>query len=311
MKAVRVNGFVEPLLLEAEVPRPKPADGEVLIEVYAAGVTPSELTWYPTTHNKDGSAREAAIPGHEFSGVIAALGMGVKGFSVGDEVYGMSDWFADGATAEYCVAAASSIAPKPTSLSHAEAAAVPIGALTAWQGLIDRAKVQSGERVLIHGGAGAVGVFAIQLARLHGAEIIATASKRHLEFVKEIGAQRAIDYAAGAFEKDVRDVDVVFDCVGGDAFVRSWDVLKPVGRMITVAADNEASADKRRKDAFFIVEPNQEQLIEVGHLLERGNLKVFVDGEVSLSKAPEAYARKIERKHGYGKVVVVLPVNQH
>jgi NADPH:quinone reductase-like Zn-dependent oxidoreductase len=310
LRAVQLTGPAEPpMLVEIDVPRPTPGENEVLIQVRAAGVTPTELLWYPTWHNKDGTARSGAIPGHEFSGVVAAVGDSVTGFSVGEEVYGMNDWFIDGATAEFCVAAASSIALKPSKLTHAQAAAVPIGALTEWQGLVDRAKLKRGERVLVHGGAGAVGVFAIQLARSLGAEIITTASAANLDFVAQFGARQAIDYTRGAFEEKVCDVDVVFDCVGGETLERSWSVLKPGGRMVTIASDSEATGDQRVKDAFFIVEPNQKQLVEVGELLDAGRLRVFVDSEVPLAEAPAAYSRKLARKRGYGKTVVVLPPN--
>ena len=154
MKAFRLadsDGALD--LVEEEVPTPRPAAEELLVRVYAAGVTPSELRWYPTTHRKDGQVRSRAVPGHEFSGVIEALSEHVVGYAVGQEVYGMNDWFADGAISEYCVTQPLSIAAKPSSLSHIEAASVPIGALTAWQGLFDRAKLQSGERVLVQGGA--------------------------------------------------------------------------------------------------------------------------------------------------------------
>ncbi len=311
MRAVRLNGSADqPLLVEAEVPPPSPGRDEVLIRVHAAGVTPTELIWYPTTHNKDGSPRIGAIPGHEFSGVVVATGESVTEFSVGDQVYGLNDWFIDGATAEFCVVAASSIAPKPAKLTHAEAAAVPIGALTAWQGLVDRARLKRGERILIHGGAGAVGVFAVQLARNLGAEIIATASTRTLDFVTQLGAGQVIDYKTDAFEQRVHDVDVVFDCVGGDTLERSWSVLGPGGRIVTIGAGSEASTDPRVKDAFFIVEPNQKQLVEIGELLNTGNLRVFVDMKIPLSDAPAAYSQKLARRLGYGKIVVVLPANQ-
>src|SRR5262249_787889 len=164
---MRLNDAVDgPLLVAATLTQPQPADGELLIRVRAAGVTPTELLWYPTTHTKQGGVRTSAVPGHEFSGVIAVLGKGANDFSVGDEVYGMNDWFADGATAEFCLTQPQNIALKPKALTHELAATVPIGALTAWQGLFDRAKLQSGERVLIHGAAGAVGLFAVQLAHL-------------------------------------------------------------------------------------------------------------------------------------------------
>ena len=309
MRVFRLNQSTQhPVLVETESAQPSPGESEVVIRVRAVGVTPSELLWYPTSHNEDGSARSGAVPGHEFSGEIAAIGEHVRGFSVGDAVYGMNDWYADGATAEYCVAAATSIGPKPVSLTHGQAAAVPIGALTAWQGLHDRAKLQHGERVLVHGGSGAVGVFVVQLARLFGAEVIATASARNAGFVTQLGATQVIDYESEAFEQHVRDVDVVFDCVGGDTFHRSWQVLKPGGRMVTIAADSEGTRDERAKQAFFIVEPNQSQLVEVGHLLDRGSLSVFVDAEVPFAEAANAYSRKIEHRLGYGKVVIAVAV---
>jgi NADPH:quinone reductase-like Zn-dependent oxidoreductase len=310
MRAVQLTGSAGAhVLIESEVPVPTPHDNEILIRVHAAGVTPTELIWYPTTHNKDGGERSGAVPGHEFSGVVAALGDSATGFSVGDEVYGMNDWFIDGATAEFCVAAASDIAPKPAKLTHAEAAAVPIGALTAWQGLIDRAKLKRGERVLIHGGAGAVGVFAIQLARDLGAEIITTTSTRTIDFVTHLGAPHVIDYTSEAFEKKVHHVDVVFDCVGGETLRRSWNVLRPGGRLVTIAASAETTDDQRTKDAFFIVEPNKKHLIEVARLLDEGKLRVFVDLEVPFSDAPAAYSQKLVRRLGYGKMVVVFTAN--
>ena len=309
MKAMRVNNVQQGLLLIAvELPQPQPREGELLIRVHASGVTPTELVWYPTTHTKEGGVRTSAVPGHEFSGVIAALGKGVDDFNVGDEIYGMNDWFADGATAEFCLTQPQSIALKPKSLTHELAATVPIGALTAWQGLLDRAKMQSGERVLIHGAAGAVGLFAVQLARLHGAFVIATASDRNTEFVKQLGADEVIDYKTSRFEDQVGTVDIVFDAVGGETLDRSWAVLKPGGRMVTIAADSEATADQRVKEAFFIVEPDQKQLREVAKLLYAGTLKAFVSMVVPLEEASVAYSRGVRDTHSYGKVVIAVSV---
>ena len=311
MRAVQIIRVQrEPMLAEADVPVPAPRDGEVLIRVHAAGVTPTELLWSPTTQNKDGSPRNRAIPGHEFSGVVAALGKDIKDFSIGDEVFGMNDWFVDGATADYCTAPATSLAHKPKCLTHAEAAAVPIGALTAWQGLNDHAKLQAWERILVHGGAGAVGTFCIQLARHRGAKVIATASTRNVGFVSRIGADQVIDYAMDAFDRIVRGVDVVFDTVGGETLRRSWSVLKPGGRLVTVAADSENTNDAREKKAFFIVEPNHKQLTEIGEMLESGQLRVFVDEEVPFSSAAAAYNRETKRSRGYGKTVIVMPVTE-
>ena len=144
-----------PVLFLEEIPQPQPGPDEVLIRIRAIGVTPTELMWYPTTHTKTGERRSRAIPGHEFSGAVAAVGAETSSVAAGEEVFGMNDWFADGATAEYCLTRPEWITRKPLGLTHADAASVPIGALTAWQGLFDRAKLKGGERVLIHGGSGA------------------------------------------------------------------------------------------------------------------------------------------------------------
>jgi NADPH:quinone reductase-like Zn-dependent oxidoreductase len=181
-----------------------------------------------------------------------------------------------GATAEFSITLPQNIAQKPKTLNHEAAASVPIGALTSWQGPIDGAKLEPGERGLVHGGVGAVGPYAVQLAHIRGARVITTVSAHGIDFVKRLGADEAIDYKSSRFEKEVRDVDVVFDAVGGDTFERSWGVLKPDGRMITIAADSENKADQRVKDAFFIVEPNQKKLVEIAKQFDAGHLRAFV-----------------------------------
>jgi NADPH:quinone reductase-like Zn-dependent oxidoreductase len=301
MKVMRLTGPAEkPTLIEEEAPQPRPGKDELLIRVVAAGVTPTELQWYPTSHLKSGEKRTRAIPTHEFSGIIAAVGEEVTDVEIGQEVYGMNDWFEDGALAEYCVTQPSSVATKPTRLTHVEAASVPIGALTAWQGLFDRAKLQAGERILVHGGSGAVGLFVVQLARNRGAHVIATASAHNLEFVSDLGAEQVIDYQAARFEERVRDIDVVFDTVGGETLERSWAVLKPNGRMVTIAADAEGNTDGRVKQAFFIVEPNRTELIEIGKLLDAGQLQTTVDAVVPFSQAPAAFTGAIRQRLGRG-----------
>src|SRR5262245_45962474 len=242
MRAMQLNNTGQgPMLIPAELPNPEPASHEVLVRVHAAGVTPTEFLWYPTTHTQSGAARAGAVPGHEFSGVVTAIGQDVRDFKVGDEVYGMNDWFDEGATAEFCITLPRNVALKPATLSHEAAASVPIAALTAWQGLIDRAKLEPGEHVLIHGGAGAVGLYAVQLAHIFGARVITTVSGRDIDLVKRLGADEAIDYEASRFEIEVKDVDVVFDAVGGDTLERSWGILKPRGRVITIAAGSEGA----------------------------------------------------------------------
>lgn len=307
MRALCLTDSVDsPSLAEVHVDNPQPGRGELMIRVHAAGVTPTELLWYPTSHTKSGEKRRGAVPGHEFSGVVAAIGDEVSGFQTGQEVFGMNDWFADGAMAEYCLTVPSSIAPKPRGLTHAQCASVPIGALTAWQGLFDRAKLQARERVLVHGGAGSVGAFAVQLAHLHGAVVIATASARNLEYVSQLGAGQVIDYRAARFEDSVSDLDVVFDTVGGQTLDHSWKLLKPGGRMVTVAAGDESTREQRVKDAFFIVEPNAKELIEIGHLLETGRLQAPLDAVVPFARAASAFTGQFEKRQGRGKLVVAV-----
>ena len=307
MKAMRLRNEASGMtLVEEDISQPMPGPGEILVRVRAAGVIHTELGWYPTTHTKTGEARNGAVPGHEFSGIAAMLGEGVTGIPVGQEIYGMNDWFADGATAEYCLTLPNSISAKPKSLSHIEAASVPISALTAWQGLLDRAKLQTGERVLVHGGAGAVGIFAVQLARSRGAQVIATASEQTLAFVSELGADEVIDYRKERFEDRAGKVDVVFDMVGGETLQRSWGVLKKDGRMVTIASDVEGRDDPKLKAAFFIVEPNREQLEGVARMLDEGTLRTFVSAAVPLEQAARAYASGEVPKVGPGKIVIAV-----
>ncbi|MGJ5817257.1 NADP-dependent oxidoreductase [Paludibaculum fermentans] len=294
-----------PRLFERDSDVPQPGPEELLVRVHAAGVTPTELIWYPTLHTKEGGPRSGAVPGHEFSGVVEAAGAGVGRLEVGRPVYGMNDWFAEGATAEYCLAPFSSVAPKPANLTHAEAATVPIAALTAWQGLFQYANLQPGERVLIQGAAGSVGLFAVQLAKSKGAYVIATAGSRNLQFVADLGADEVIDYSQTAFEAQASDMDVVFDGVGGETLSRSWSVLKPNGRMVTIAASEESASEQRVKDAFFIVQPDQKQLSLIGEMLMTGSLRAVVNTVVPFSRAPEAYLNGVGRR-GRGKVVVAV-----
>ena len=310
MRAMQVNNSGQgPALIETDLPQPEPGEGELLISVRAVGVTHTELNWYPTTRAKDGTPRKHAVPGHEFSGVVAALGKNTRGFKVGQEIYGMSDWFIDGATAEFCLTLPQSNAPKPATLTHEAAAAVPIGALTAWQGLFEHAKLQAGERVLVQGGAGAVGLFAVQFAHLHGAHVIATASQKNLQLVADLGADEVIDYKASRFEDRSGKVDVVFDTAGGDTLDRSWGVLNSSGRLVTIVSGLPDNAEQRVKDAFFIVEPSQIQLLEVARLLDSGTLKAYINAVVPFEQASDAYSGAVRGKLGYGKVVIAIPGN--
>ncbi len=305
MRAWQLNDSATSLLT-ADVPQPKPAVGEVLVRVHAVGVISTELDWQPTTHTKTGEKRIHAIPGHEFSGTVAALGPNTTGVTIGQEIYGMNDWYSDGATAEYCLTQPDQIAPKAARLSHTQAASVPISALTAWQGLFDRAKLKKGERVLIHGGAGSVGLFAVQFAANHGAYVTTTASIRDKNFLLQLGAQQVIDYHTERFEDIVKQVDVVFDTAGGESLRHSWKVLAPTGRLITIVSDPADLEDERAKKAFFIVKPNRAQLISIADQLDNQKIQTAVAAVIPFAQAGSAYTAKKNQQLGPGKVVITV-----
>jgi NADPH:quinone reductase-like Zn-dependent oxidoreductase len=303
MRALHIDSSVQPPKIALDsAAQPEAGPGELLIRVCAAGFMLTELSWDSALHTKTGALRAAAVPGHEFSGIVTALGEGVVS-GLGDTVYGMNEWYSDGAMAEFCVAPVTGVATKPLRLTHVESASVPIGALTAWQGLFDHAKLQPGERVLIHGGAGSVGSFAIQLARLHGARATTTVSSHDRDYVASLGAEQIIDYRATRFEDRVQGMDVVFDTVGGDTLARSWSVLKPGGRMVTTISAAKASADPRVQKAFFIVEANKKQLSQIAGMLDARRLRTLVGSVIPLSEAPRAYAGELP-KPSRGKLVV-------
>ena len=211
MRAIRLHqvGGSESLLCE-DAPKPSPKGNQVLVKVYATAITPTEFAWYPTFHTPDGSTRPfPIILGHEFSGVVDAIGEACIGVQVGDSVYGLNDWFIDGAQADYCLTVPANIAPKPASLDHVQAAAVPISALTAWQALIDRAQLSHGQRVLIHGAAGGVGSFAVQVAHHKKAHVIATASEANADFVAALGADIGqLGFHAACIDIGVSSIDI-------------------------------------------------------------------------------------------------------
>ena len=294
MRAIRLHqvGGSEALFYE-DAPKPSPKDNQVLVRVHATAITPTEFAWYPTFHTPDGATRPfPIILGHEFSGVVDAIGPACMGVQVGDPVYGLSDWFIDGAQADYCLTVPANIAPKPASLDHTQAAAVPISALTAWQALINRVQLSEGQRVLVHGAAGGVGSVAVQLARHKKAHVIATASSANAGFVTALGADEVIDYRTTPFETVVRDVDVVIDTVGGDTRDRSWGVLRKGGQLVTIAADAERFSQPRVRDAFFIVEPNRVQLIEISRLIDAGFIRPIVGTVFTMGDVRQAYEQK-------------------
>jgi len=285
-------------LVAGEIPRPSPKPDEVLVKVYATAVMPTELSWEPTFQKPTGEARPFPIVlSHEFSGVIESIGVKVEKFKPGDEVYGVNDWFSNGAQAEYCVVAPNALAPKPKSLRHTEAAVVPISALTAWQALIEKGKLERKQRVLIHGGSGGVGTFAVQIGRWRGAYVIATASAQNMEFVRALGADQVIDYRAAKFEDLICDVSLVLDGVGGETLERSWNVLEPDGKLITIVGETtKQPLSQRSRDAFMLVRIDGAQLAQIGAMIDGGELRVFLEAVYPLEDAREAYARAEQGK---------------
>ncbi|MGC9942107.1 MAG: NADP-dependent oxidoreductase [Verrucomicrobiota bacterium] len=275
-----------------DIPKPSPKEGEVLVKVYATSVMPTEFNWYPTFHTAAGEPRPFPIVlSHELCGKVEAVGANVNRLNIGDVVYGMNDWFTNGAQADYCVAPASALARSPKSLEHTRSAVVPISALTAWQGLFDRAGLQGSQRILIHGGSGAVGTFAVQLARWRGAHVIATTSGGSLDFVRSLGANEVIDYQTTRFEDEVYDLDVVFDSVGSDTLSRSWDLLRAGGKLVTIVSQLGEHVEKRARDAFMLVQANGSQLARISELIDGGVLRVYSEGVFPLDRARDAYER--------------------
>src|SRR2546427_9554870 len=275
MKAIRIHGRGGPeRLIYEDVPQPHPGQGEVLVRVYATGVIVNELRWDETYETKAGSKRVLPIPGRDLSGVVEEVGPGTPPLTKGSQVYAMTDYGRDGAEAEFTIALPSELAPKPRTLDYVQAAAVPLTALTAWQAFFEHASLVAGQTVLIHGAAGGVGVFAVQLAHWAGAQVIATASARNRDFLHELGANEVIDYTTTRFEDVVQEVDLVFDTVGGDTLQRSWQVIKPGGVLVSIVSPQPPADVAKGHDArfaWFIVEPNREELIQIGTLIDAGH----------------------------------------
>lgn len=288
----------DPASLTCEtVPVPDPGPGELLVEVHATAVTAGELTWPESW---------PAIPCHDLSGVVAEIGSGVTGWRPGDEVYGLVGFDRPGAAAEYVTASAADLAAKPSGVGHAEAAAVPLGALTAWQALHEHARLQPGQHVLVHGGAGGVGSYAVQLAALHGARVTATASARDAEFVAGLGADDVLDYT-GRFEDHVHDADVVVDPVGGEVMARSWPALRSGGILVAIAeepgGDHGGRGDVR--GVYFVVKPNGGQLRELAALVSSRRLRPAVSAVFGLADLPAAF-RAQRPARAPGKVIISI-----
>jgi len=282
-------------LSSQSIPVPDAGPGEVLVEVRATAITSGELDWPESW---------PAIPWHDLSGVVAATGPAAADWQPGDEVYGLVGFDRPGAAAEYVTAPAADLAAKPDGVDHLAAAAVPLGGLTAWQALHQHARLQPGQHVLVHGGAGGVGAYAVQLAARYGARVTATASARDLDFVAGLGARDVLHYS-GRFEDHVRDVDVVIDPVGGTTTARSWPTLRSGGILVAIAAEPDPGQGGRGdvRSVFFVVAPDGGQLRELAGLIGKGQLRPVVSTVFDLDALPEAF-RAGRAGRAPGKVII-------
>jgi NADPH:quinone reductase-like Zn-dependent oxidoreductase len=314
MKAVRMHSFGGPdVLTLEELPKPTPGPHEVLIRVEAAGVNPVDCK------TRSGEFKPAGLQlpltlGLDISGVVEEVGRDVFGQKVGNEVYAMLGP-GHGAYAEYVAANYDSIVPKPANLDHLHAAAVPLAASTAWQGLFDHGKLKAGERVLIHGAAGGVGHFAVQFAKDRGACVIATGRAEDRDLLRKWGADEVIDYTRERFEDRARDIDLVFDLVAGETQQRSWNVLKEGGRIISTLQPpslTEAALHHAKGEAFM-VESNRDELAQIGRMIDEGRVSVFLQQAFPITEARRAHDH-MEHEHVRGKVVLAvnpkLPVDK-
>ena len=306
MKAVRIHDYGGPdVLTYEEAPRPSARPGEVLIRVHATTVNPFDCAVRAGYLHAYFNYTFPLIIGTDVSGVVEEVGEGVTGFSPGDSVYARTGVFRDGANAEYAVAFASDVAMKPQSIDHIQSAALPHVTLTAWQGLFEIANLTEGQTVLIHAAAGGVGHIATQLAKLHGAKVIGTASV-HLDFLEELGVDQAIDYNTTAFDDVVSDVDIVLDLMGGETQQRSWKVLKPGGILISTVqppSEETALAHSVRQRMIDSAPPIGKTLTEVATLVDTGKIKPVVSTILPLSEIQKAH-QLVEGRHTKGKVVL-------
>lgn len=309
MTALRAHHRGGPEVLVVErAPTPAPAAGEVLIEVHAGAITFDELTW-EETWARDGRDRTPVIPSHEVSGVITAMADDVTEFSVGDEVYGLIRFDRDGAAAEYVTAPAADLAPRPTSVSHVEAAALPLAGLTAWQALIDHAAVQPGQHVLVHGGAGGVGALTVQLAVNLGADVTTTVrSDAARDFAATLGANHVIDTRVQPFDELDACYDAVVDTVGGDTLERSFEIICPGGKLVTLSAPPPpGKADAFEIDAtFFIVEPDQAALKTLAQYVDDARIHVAIAGTYPLTDGRAAFESGRQSGRRPGKTVLAI-----
>jgi NADPH:quinone reductase-like Zn-dependent oxidoreductase len=303
INAIQVHdyGDADQLKLE-QITQPEPQEGEVLVRVHAAGVNPVDWKIRAGWMKDFRPSTFPYVPGADLAGVVEKVGAGVSEFQPGQAVFGRSS---QGSYAEYAIAPANTLALKPQSMSFDEAATIPIGATTAWQGLFDHGNLQLGQRVLILGGAGGVGDYAVQFARWKGAHVISTASTSNVDFVRSLGAETVIDYTKTHVEDAVHDVDLVFDTVGGTALASAWPTLKRGGTLVSIAGqpDEAKARELGVRTARFSAQVNTELLNTFAKLIVEGQVKAVVGAVFSLSEAAKAQELS-QSGHGRGRIIL-------
>jgi NADPH:quinone reductase-like Zn-dependent oxidoreductase len=306
MKAARVLRFGPPnVITHEDMPQPQPAAGQLLVRVKAAGVG----DWDALI--REGKVRLQPLPlilGSELAGTVAAIGADVSGFNLGDEVYGATNEQFSGAYAEYALASARRIAPKPKTLSFIEAASAPIVTVTAWQMLFEYAHVTAGQTVLIHGAAGNVGAYAVQLAKQAGVHVVATAGSADLDYVRGLGAETVVDYKTERFEESLTGVDVVLDTVGGDTQQQSLRVLRPGGILVSVVSPVPEATQTRYgvRAAYFYVDVMTARLNTITELFDSAKLVTDVGTVLPLEDARLAHEMLGGAPHKRGKIVLSI-----
>src|SRR5438477_897030 len=306
MKAVVVNEYGGPDVLKyQDAPRPEPKEDEILVRVIAAAVNPVDSYVRQGMFAKRGLDNRPAILGYDIAGVVEKTGANAKKFKPGDAVYCYLSVMRGGGYAEFAVAKESETGLKPKNINFEEAAAVPLAATTAWQALIDSGKIAKGQTVLIHGGSGGVGSFAIPIAKARGAKVIATASTAHQDLLKQLGVDQAIDYTTTKFEDMVKDVDVVLNCVRADALGRSYGVVKKGGIIVSITdePDQTECAKHGIRGSRLGANPDAKVLEELTKLIEARKMTPIVSQTFPLAEASKAH-QQIETHHTLGKIVL-------
>jgi NADPH:quinone reductase-like Zn-dependent oxidoreductase len=301
MKAIVVTDQAAGLagMILAERPEPQAAINDVVVQIHASGFVPTEMSWPSTWTDRANRDRTPSIPGHELAGVVTALGYGTTGLSVGQRVFGLTDWTRDGTLAEYAAVEARNLAPLPGDVDFTVGASLPISGLTAWQGLFQHGRLQAGQTVLAHGAAGAVGSMVAQLAREAGAYVIGTGRAPDRQTALDFGAQEFVDLGSDALE-DVGAVDLVFDVIGGDIGKRSTGLVRTGGTLVSVVGPPEARpADGLAVD--FVVEADRAQLDEVVQRVRDGRLRTNIGNVATLDDAVAALNPTERRK---GKTII-------